>query len=168
MSSETGEIRLDVTESEDLRTAEILHDGRLGDVAVDSVWLTESKEPNKVGGFALEKVLRDPLWSLSLDAGNYITCEGELPFLALPEPYPVSGLKIFKTCARFSGLGEHRKSSLSSIPFSPILSFQVSLQKCRQTEIPILLQEAQMQAVTATRSNPRGAFGDYKAYDTYV
>ena len=37
MSSETGEIRLDVTESEDLRTAERYHDGRLGDVAVDSV-----------------------------------------------------------------------------------------------------------------------------------
>lgn len=64
-------------------------DGRLGDVIVDTVQLEELIEPNEEGGFGTT-IAHDPPLALSLDAGNYITCEGDLPTFPLPQPYPVS------------------------------------------------------------------------------
>lgn len=88
-SDSTGEISLDVTDVSGLTTAEDEDNGHLGDVKVEAVELTELVEPNEQEGFALE-IVQDQPWSLSLDAGNYITCEGDLPTFPLPEPYPVS------------------------------------------------------------------------------
>lgn len=84
----TGEILLDVTD--DVTTSDRIHDGRLGDVEVEYVELDELIEPNEEKGFAISRETHDPPWALSLDAGNYITCEGDLPSFPLPQPYPVS------------------------------------------------------------------------------
>ena len=90
-SDSTGEIRLDL--DDDLFTTGTGRDGRLGDVKVDTVKLEGAVEPNEEGGFAITDEERDPTSRLSLDAGNYITCEGDLPSFPLPQPYPVSEFK---------------------------------------------------------------------------
>lgn len=87
-SRNTGEIRLDVDDN--LLTRGRSHDGRLGDVVVDTVEMEEVVEPNEENGFGITDENADPSWILSLDAGNYITCEGDLPSFPLPQPYPVS------------------------------------------------------------------------------
>lgn len=81
-----------------------IHDGRLGDVEVETVSLKQMIEPNAENGFAIE-MTDDPPWRLNMDAGNYITCEGDLPSFPLPNPYPVSDFESpQKLCAvQFSG-----------------------------------------------------------------
>jgi len=102
-SYETGELMLDV--DDDISTLGGLHDGRLGDVDVDTVWLHEMVEPSSEDGLAILKDNVDPPWRLSMDAGNYITCEGELPGFPLPEPYLNSNFESpQELCAvQFSG-----------------------------------------------------------------
>ena len=90
-SSGTGEIMLDVTD--DVTTTDHSHTGRLGDTMVDSVRLDELIEPNQVGGYAYMPDFHDPPWDLSLDVGNYVTCEGDLPSFPLPQPYQVSDFR---------------------------------------------------------------------------
>ena len=91
-SDSTGEILLDVTD--DVTTTQWHHSGRLGNVEVDTVEITEAVEPNVEGGMGNYVLISanppDPPWRLSLDVGNYITCEGDLPGFPLPQPYPVS------------------------------------------------------------------------------
>ena len=89
-SGGTGEILLDVTD--DVTTAEHRHTGRMEATMVDSVKLAEMIEPNQEGGYAYMPTDQDTdiPWDLSLDAGNYITCEGDLPSFPLSQPYLVS------------------------------------------------------------------------------
>ncbi len=87
-SDGTGELMLDV--NDDLLTLGGGTDGRLGNVEVDTVWLHQMVEPSSEDGNAILKNNDDPPWRLSMDAGNYITCDGELPSFPLPEPYPKS------------------------------------------------------------------------------
>ena len=87
-SNETGEIRLDV--EDDVITTDTRHTGRLGDTVVDTVSLRELFEPNSASTIAYMPDDVDPSWDLSLDAGNYITCEGDLPRFPLPQPYLVA------------------------------------------------------------------------------
>ena len=90
-SENTGEIMLDVPD--DVTTVHNRHTGRLGDMDVDIVELEELWEPNEEGGYAVlfvGEAYPDPPWTLSLDAGNYITCEGDMPSFPLPQPYLVS------------------------------------------------------------------------------
>ena len=88
-SGGTGEIKLDVTD--DVTTTDDSHAGRLEATMVESVRLNELKEPNQEGGYAIMDVdYPNPPWDLSLDPGNYITCEGDLPSFPLPQPYLVS------------------------------------------------------------------------------
>lgn len=88
-SGGTGEIMLDVTD--DVTTIQDSHTGRLGDTLVDCVDLNELIEPNEEEGYDSEpESPPDPPWHLSLNAGNYITCEGDLPIFSLPQPYHIS------------------------------------------------------------------------------
>ena len=87
-SGGTGEIKLDV--EDDVTTTESVHTGRMADAMVDSVRLNELIEPNSELTTAYMPEFHDPPWDLSLDAGNYITCEGDLPSFPLPQPYLVS------------------------------------------------------------------------------
>ena len=89
-SEYTAEIMLDVTD--DVTTEDDSHKGRLGDTLVEKVQLDGLVEPNEEGGYAMMPFFpwnANP-WALSLDAGNYITCEGDLPSFPLPPPYLVS------------------------------------------------------------------------------
>lgn len=87
-SDTTGEILLDVTD--DVTTNHGNHTGRMGATMVDAVVLTQLIEPNQEGGYANGAVYGWEPWYLSLDPGNYITCEGDLPSFPLPQPYLVS------------------------------------------------------------------------------
>ena len=87
-SGGTGEIKLDV--EDDVTTTEHRHTGQWEDTMVDSVRLDEMIEPNSESIIAYMPETHDPPWDLSLDAGNYITCEGDLPSFPLPQPYLVS------------------------------------------------------------------------------
>lgn len=87
-SGGTSEIMLDV--EDDVTTTEDVHTGRFGDTMVDSVELNEIIEPNSVSVIAYMPDFHGIPWDLSLDAGNYITCEGDLPSFPLPQPYLVS------------------------------------------------------------------------------
>ena len=75
---------------DDVITTETRHTGRLGDTVVNTVSLSELFEPNTTSTIAYMPIDVDPPWDLSLDAGNYITCEGDLPSFPLPQPYLVS------------------------------------------------------------------------------
>ncbi len=87
-SRTTGEILLDVTD--DVTTNHESHTGRKGATLVDTVILNQLFEPNQTRGYAYEPTFGITPWFLSLDAGNYITCEGDLPSFPLPQPYLVS------------------------------------------------------------------------------
>ena len=84
-SGATGEIKLDVTD--DVRTADSRYGGSLDPVAVDALQMTELTEDDSEPNFAIRMVgyyHPDPPWSLNLDPGNYITCEGDLSVFSLP------------------------------------------------------------------------------------
>lgn len=85
-SDGTGEIKLDV--EDDVTTTAMVHTGRLGDTMVDSVRLDNLIEPNSESTIAYMPIYGG--WDLSLDPGNTITCEGDLPSFPLPQPYLVS------------------------------------------------------------------------------
>lgn len=87
-SGGTGEIKLDVTD--DVTTTDSIHTGRGEATMVESVKLNELIEPNQEFGSAYMPDFHDPPWDLSLDPGNYITCQGDLPTFPLPQPYLVS------------------------------------------------------------------------------
>lgn len=87
-SGGTGEIKLDVTD--DVTTTDSIHTGRGEATMVESVELNELIEPNEEGAVAYMPEFHDPPWDLSLDPGNYITCQGDLPTFPLPQPYLVS------------------------------------------------------------------------------
>ncbi len=102
----SGELMIDVdddifTESTEGRN----HDGRLGDTEVETVELTPMIESDSDGGFAIAIDNSDPPWRLNMDAGNYITCEGDLPSFPLPYPYHLSDFENpQQLCAvQFSG-----------------------------------------------------------------
>ena len=84
-SDQSGEIWLDVVDGWDVMTLGHDKSGRLGDVEVETVEMNEIVEPNRVGG-STAYLIEDQ----TLDTGNYITCEGDLPQFLLPQPYPVS------------------------------------------------------------------------------
>ena len=102
-SDASGEIMLDVTD--DLDTMEHEHTGRLGEVEVETVGLREMNEPTTIDGIAVLSDDNDPPWRLNMDAGNYITCEGDLPWFPLPDPYPTDSFQNpQELCAvQFSG-----------------------------------------------------------------
>ena len=87
----TGEIKLDVLD--DITTFERHKDGRLGANVVEIVRMDEIVEPNTRGGshawLTNNLGLEGQPWDLSLDIGNYIVCEGDLPQFPLPAPYPI-------------------------------------------------------------------------------
>ena len=85
----TRELQLDVANINSTWIDE--HFGRMRGAIVDVVRLIDLKEPVDIGENAVapSDAFFEP-WDLSLDPGNYITCEGELPSFPLPPPYPVS------------------------------------------------------------------------------
>lgn len=129
MSDASGELRLDV--DDDIFTEGRNHDGRLGDTKVDTVMLTEMIEPVSEDGFAIAIDGNDPPWRLNMDAGNYITCEGDLPSFPLPDPYHVSDFENpQQLCAvQFSGglSWVHLSKFAALLPLNLIINILTSL-----------------------------------------
>ena len=85
-SEDTYELKLDVTGDWDTWN----YEGLQGDTLAEAVPSLEMIEPNKQFGYALLPIHLASATTLSLDRGNYITCQGNLPAFPLPEPYLVS------------------------------------------------------------------------------
>ena len=100
-----SQIMLDV---DDVKTSRnVMGSGAVGVVAVEA--LHEPKEGQE--SYAIRTLqtshdssewdaIRDFPWDLTLDRGNYITCEDDLPTFPLPEPYLVSSFEnLQQLCA---------------------------------------------------------------------
>ena len=128
-SDGSGELMLDV--DDDIFTEGRDHDGRLGDTKVETVELTPMIEPDSDDGFAIAIENIDPPWRLNMDAGNYITCEGDLPSFPLPAPYHISDFENpQQLCAvQFSGglSWVHLSKFAALLPLTLMISILTSL-----------------------------------------